>query len=1272
MKKLIRFSLHTTVVLGSYLPTMAQNQSITPASPDASAFAKMANYPVSSNTGLPDISIPFYTIHSGDLQVPITLFYHAGGFKINEKSGSVGLGWSLGTDLEISRSVNGLDDLSGSTGSYMNNPEMTTFDEASSGSVDYAVLNNLDLYALASGATDGKPDKFTYRLLGKTGSFYIQRNSTGYTFVTVPYDNINISFNDYQFVIVDQDGTTYYYGLPGDPGSVSNQAQAGREVTGNISYNGGICAGCNITAWKCMKVDNATRTDSLVFSYASKSMITDMTRSDYIEYYNNPAPCAYIPPYYPNNPHIAAADYPTLLSEANGFQYLASPKYMEYIGGVSHAFHMVWENPSDGNALEDTSYTAAGTLSGRMSQYSVLGLALASIQFRGGAVVFTGTDQLSSVSVQNNGQEIKAMHFFQSLAAPTYLPDAQTANGSSFNGTLYLDSVHFSNGSTDFERYGFLYKSKYCFGSHLKGRDAWGYVNAKTCETQSAYNLELPSFVAPEQISQAYFPYPCPTASTPVTVNIGGYGDEYPDASLIQSGMLSRIYYPTGGFVDFDFEPNEFNVPYTDPQGTSTRLMLGGGLRIQKITYYNGTDLTPLKQLYYTYGDVEDGMGTLLNAPVLQNVSGQPLFGNYHFTQAVYYGYVSTTLPSGVAPSGNFPGVDNTAGVQVFLQNMEYKTTYMPNATLDLSYSGGSPIYYTKVTEYQLDFGKQTGKKVYAYYPVNYFIQFPAPDPQQSNFLPNTDEKYLTENWFLGKLESEAEYKFQTGTFNLVHQTNYEYTLRVQPKWPRVIYSFLYNYFNVTQPGGGNPMDVYFYQPVGTNSNLQVQGSDYITYQSGIPVGCLLTSKVTDQMQDDNGNTFSTITQYYYDNTIYNQPTRMVIYDSKGGYKSHAFKHPYDYGTAPYTSMVALNMLSPVIEDVVTSQAGQELSHILTNYNQINGAFFAPSSKQTSVLGNPLETLVSYDQYDSYANPTSVTDRGGVTKCYLWGYQSRFPVAEVAGLPYSTVQAAGVSQTILDNPSSDNQLLTELNKLRTISAKPYQVKTFTYKPMIGISGSLDEKGLAIYYNYDAYGRLENVQDYQHNVVKRFNYVESGLSKMLKFYTNRPIRGTVCNCYTEPSTGPGNMDIVNGGTNIGGDYVTSDNYVISQLQESLGNGAVSSICTNDTSNHDGLVELSTAMLNEVQTRPAKLMIEFFQNGSIAGTFRFPTADGTVVYGYLPEGQYQVGVSADPAYRGRAVRYYLQPSNGDPEVILSSGTTVTIKRKVNYSISATTEF
>ncbi len=85
-------------------------ENLTPLAPNTQEFQKYGDYPVGHYTGVPSISIPLYTIKSGDIEVPISLSYHASGIKTDQEATWVGLGWSLNAGGSISKQVKGYDD----------------------------------------------------------------------------------------------------------------------------------------------------------------------------------------------------------------------------------------------------------------------------------------------------------------------------------------------------------------------------------------------------------------------------------------------------------------------------------------------------------------------------------------------------------------------------------------------------------------------------------------------------------------------------------------------------------------------------------------------------------------------------------------------------------------------------------------------------------------------------------------------------------------------------------------------------------------------------------------------------------------------------------------------------------------------------------------------------------------------------------------------------------------------------------------------------------
>ena len=98
----------------------------TPPSPSAGSIAKFLEFPINMSTGLPRIEIPIYVVKSGNISVPISLSYHAGGVKVDEFAGRVGMNWALSVGGVVTRRINGLDDFYGGTpslsqyGTYIN------------------------------------------------------------------------------------------------------------------------------------------------------------------------------------------------------------------------------------------------------------------------------------------------------------------------------------------------------------------------------------------------------------------------------------------------------------------------------------------------------------------------------------------------------------------------------------------------------------------------------------------------------------------------------------------------------------------------------------------------------------------------------------------------------------------------------------------------------------------------------------------------------------------------------------------------------------------------------------------------------------------------------------------------------------------------------------------------------------------------------------------------------------------------------------------------
>ncbi len=248
MKKQIILKL---IIMANFSLFGQELPEITPLSPNAGAIAKYGEIPVGKFTGVPNIEVPLYTIQSSELQLPLSLNYHAGGNKVSNVASWVGLGWSLNTLPSISRSVNGLPD-----------------DEVNGFFFDWNVGNGgwtlLELYTnerpgsthiwdsylkdVYNRQADSAPDIFYYNLPNESGKFYYNQESQ--EFITIPRSNIKIikeggPSNTY-FRIKTTDGTEYLF---------------------DVDENTTTPVTAYISTWKISEIVSATKKDTISFEY---------------------------------------------------------------------------------------------------------------------------------------------------------------------------------------------------------------------------------------------------------------------------------------------------------------------------------------------------------------------------------------------------------------------------------------------------------------------------------------------------------------------------------------------------------------------------------------------------------------------------------------------------------------------------------------------------------------------------------------------------------------------------------------------------------------------------------------------------------------------------------------------------------------------------------------------------------------------------------------------------------------------------------------------
>src|SRR5690606_6672395 len=155
---LLRLSLLVLLVNWQY----SYCQTEAPSSPSVSSITQYENYPVDYFTGMPNISVPIYTLptRSEAVSIPLVVNYHASNVAPSHaNAGNCGRGWSINPGAVITRKLTG-------------DPDEISFSESST-------------------LTKGN-DIYEFNLMGLTGKFQIER--VGTSLIANVLDNKGVLF----------------------------------------------------------------------------------------------------------------------------------------------------------------------------------------------------------------------------------------------------------------------------------------------------------------------------------------------------------------------------------------------------------------------------------------------------------------------------------------------------------------------------------------------------------------------------------------------------------------------------------------------------------------------------------------------------------------------------------------------------------------------------------------------------------------------------------------------------------------------------------------------------------------------------------------------------------------------------------------------------------------------------------------------------------------------------------------------------------------------
>jgi hypothetical protein len=976
-------------------------------SPNASSLGLYGQVPVSKYTGVPSINLPLYEIRDGSLSVPVSLNYHAAGYRPDMHPGWVGVGWNLEAGGTISRLVHHFPDemdwpgTAGAAASaalpkygfYYNFQDHNVNDaswESNTAQLSLIDEGNTSVSngnANAGFVRDTEPDEFSFQFGGYSGKFYwsttgngsntgmwkVRCNKPVQVAVLNPSDPLlgvpftapvgslfrkNNSVPGYPktfsgFIITTEDGTSYQFG--GKTSAIEYQIPFWEQYT----------AYWQASSWHLTKISNQQGRE-INFDYATEPKRVFINQMYYSAYYGLKSTDRDFSFF---DPRPACSGMIGSMPSYSGQLIRAS--YLRTITCSNNSFYFDSQYTSE---LAYNTHTYALFFSDWVSHYTPGDRGF--LPFLSGDIL----DSNESNTVQNYDDQTTTRGSmsnlkWRKLASIYHYQGSKLINQFTFkyvdNPTQRLQLTGLVESGADYiskPPYTFTYSNEGIFQLPYlqETNDHWGFYNGVSSIDFINKILNTPL----------------------VFSNHAGYWDTRQptaDSTKFLSGSLSQIKYPTGGITKFLYEQHDYSqqVPIDREQAPQVLAsnVLAGGLRIRRISSFPDGVTKPgiVKRYFYTR--------SFSNTANRSTISSGVLAG-----QTQYY------LPSYSLRS-------STDGHLTYSESL-----FSSQSILPASSSGqGTHIGYSEVTE-QLADGSYTKA---------YFTNFDTgngdkvPDATATLRVDKTAyQPYSSREQERGQLLREGAYNANN---QLVKDRSLTYTaFNREQEFARAIQA---GYTNLCSGGNGSAVSLYSgvayrfntypYLPTQEIETIyDTNGSNPITTTKAITYATLspgLNSRLVSSETSTNSQGKSLITTYTYPFNIVNSspntppssdPLVAMVRNNMVGIPIEVIQSVDNkiksVGVQLYNWAGPTNSLLLPYQ-VYYSKALQPLS--TTAYAPV--AFATTANPALLVDKTVLTPKLTFDSYDAKGNTLGTTAEGGTTTAYLWGYDNSLPIAKV-------------------------------------------------------------------------------------------------------------------------------------------------------------------------------------------------------------------------------------------------------------------------------------
>ena len=590
--------------------------------PQTWSFMKYGDTPVNMYTGTISTSIPVYTYHDNDFDLPISLTYASDGYRANTQTGIVGQGWFLNAGASITREIRNMPDESRNNsfsinGYYYYHKNVTVdknlspyqrgkqFRALGKSSIDEPFVYLADPSKDVSSKYETEPDIFYFNFMGHKGKFQfdINRNIQVYGVENGSKADFKIECFNFDspgkghFIITTNDGYKYVFGGDGTFYDREWSSEAS-SVTNTV------------VAWQLTKII-APNGRKITFQYRNG----DWSIRGYVQSWR---PSTRYQGAF--NSALGNTDHSTALHITNTY-----PTYLEKIiidNGCRISFNYTAKEAETYGA----SFRSRGLLPALLKLSSIV------------VTPFTASA----------GQERTRCDLSYEYAMG--------------NKVMFLKKADLGkNGTYEMDYYGL---SSCTFPPHaIYGMDHWGYFNGKLLANSSSF-------------------IPLTENETDLKETIIDKGRN-PDEKSSMLGMLTYIKYPTGGHTKYEYEGHRYSKKYSDihsfiefslPNPIGVKGELAGGVRINRITDYSEGKECMQREFLYENPD-STSSGTLLSMPRYRFVFQAAIFNmiDNRENRYVYRGIVQSLAAKSL--DGTHIGYSRVVEKRKDVGDIEYKYT---------------------------------------------------------------------------------------------------------------------------------------------------------------------------------------------------------------------------------------------------------------------------------------------------------------------------------------------------------------------------------------------------------------------------------------------------------------------------------------------------------------------------------------------------------------------------------------------------------------------